>query len=150
MQRSDTGEYVCWAASETGLTRSKVARLSVDAPSSGAVVFHRSPDPDTFPAVPGRPAVSDVTNKSVRLAWRAPGNTGTSPLRGYVVQYFSHLIGQVYRFSLWFFFKPCHVFNVLKRFLRATAMLQGVYGTMSVCLSSSSSVTDVLWLNGAR
>ena len=95
LRRSDTGNYECWAASETGLTRSHVARLSVDAPSSGAVVFHRSPKPSTFPASPGRPAVADVTNTTVRLAWRAPGNVGTSPLIGYAVEYFSHVIGQV-------------------------------------------------------
>jgi len=95
LRRSDTGNYECWAASETGLTRSRVARLSVDAPSSGAVVFHRSPKPNTFPAPPGRPAVSDVTNTTVRLAWRVPGNVGTSPLLGYAVEYFSHVTGQV-------------------------------------------------------
>lgn len=95
LRRSDTGDYECWAASETGLTRSRKARISVDAPSSGAVVFHRSPEPNTFPASPGRPSVSDATNTSVRLAWRAPNNAGTSPLIGYVVEYFSHVIGQV-------------------------------------------------------
>ena len=95
LRRSDTGDYQCWAASETGLTRSHAARLTVDAPSSGAVVFHRSPKPNTFPAPPGRPSVGDVTNTTVRLAWRAPGNVGTSPLLGYVIEYFSHLIGQV-------------------------------------------------------
>jgi len=95
LRRSDTGDYECWAASETGLTRSHAARLSVDAPSSGAVVFHRSPKPNTFPASPGRPSVGDVTNTSVQLAWRVPGNVGTSPLIGYTVEYFSHVVGQV-------------------------------------------------------
>jgi len=95
LRRSDTANYACWAASETGVTRSRTARLSVDAPSSGAVVFHRSPRPDTFPAPPGRPSAGQVTNTTVTLAWRAPGNAGTSPLLGYAVEYFSHVIGQV-------------------------------------------------------
>jgi len=105
LRRSDTGDYSCWAASETGLTRSQLARLSVDAPSSGAVVFHRSPDPDTFPSPPGRPSVSDVTNTTVRLAWRAPSNVGTSPLLEYAVEYFSHVIGQVPHDALF----PCYL-----------------------------------------
>jgi len=95
LRRSDTADYECRAASETGLTPSRAARLSVDAPSSGAVEFRRSPRRDTFPAPPGRPSAADVTNTSVKLAWRAPGNVGASPLSAYVVEYFSHVIGQV-------------------------------------------------------
>ena len=95
LRRSDTADYSCWAASETGVTRSRAARLSVDVPSSGAVVFRRAPRPDAFPAPPGRPSAAAVADTTVRLAWRAPGNEGASPLTGYAVDYFSHALGQV-------------------------------------------------------
>lgn len=90
LRHTDTGQYVCRAASETGTSASMPALLTVDSPSSTAVVFHRSPQPATFPGPPGRPSVTDVTNTSARVAWRPNGNNGASAIVGYSVEWFSH------------------------------------------------------------
>ena len=54
------------------------------------VIFHRTPEPSTFPGPPSRPAIKDVRDTSMRLEWKANPNHGTSPVHAYVVEYFSH------------------------------------------------------------
>jgi roundabout axon guidance receptor 2 len=93
LRRTDSGMYICQASSETGTTSSEVAFLTVDSPSTNAVVFHRSPQPSAFPNPPGRPTVSDVTNTTARLTWKPHANTGASPIVGYAVEYFGHETG---------------------------------------------------------
>jgi len=86
---SDTALYTCRAVSDTGQT-SRSAALLVRAPSNPSIVFHRTPEPSTFPGPPSKPAVSDVTASSVRLTWRPNANTGASQTHAYIVEYFSH------------------------------------------------------------
>ncbi|XP_031630104.1 roundabout homolog 2 isoform X2 [Contarinia nasturtii] len=87
LQTSDTGHYTCTASSESGET-SWSASLTVE--KSGSVNLHRTPDPSTFPSIPGTPRVVNVTENSVTLTWsKSQDRAGASPLIGYTVEYFS-------------------------------------------------------------
>ena len=55
-----------------------------------SVIFHRTPEPSTFPGPPSRPSIKDVRDTSMRLEWKANPNHGASPVHAYVVEYFSH------------------------------------------------------------
>ena len=94
LRLSDTAMYTCRAVSETGET-SWSAALIVEAPSNPSIIFHRTPEPSTFPGAPSKPIVSDITATSVRLTWRPNTNTGASPIHSYTVEYFSHDTGEV-------------------------------------------------------
>ena len=89
--------------SETGETAWS-SGLVVEAPSNPTVIFHRTPEPSTFPGPPTKPAISDVTETSVRLTWRNNANHGASPVFAYTVEYFSHETGEVseIQFSIYF------------------------------------------------
>jgi roundabout axon guidance receptor 2 len=75
--------------SETGET-TRGAALIVETPSNSAVIFHRTPEPSTFPGAPFKPSVSDVTENSIRLTWRPNPTHGASAVIAYTVEYFSH------------------------------------------------------------
>jgi roundabout, axon guidance receptor 2 len=89
LRKTDTGVYTCRAVSETGET-ARGAALIVETPSNPAVIFHRTPEPSTFPGAPSKPSVSEITENSVRLAWRPSTTHGASPIVAYTVEYFSH------------------------------------------------------------
>ncbi|GBO28587.1 Protein sax-3 [Araneus ventricosus] len=59
------------------------------APRNPNVIFHRAPDPSTFPKPPGQPIALNVTETSVTLQWQRSTNMGASPLIGYRVEYYS-------------------------------------------------------------
>jgi len=90
---SDTGIYTCKALSETGET-SWSAALNVESSSNSRVVFHRTPEPSTFPGSPSKPMISEVEESSMKLTWKANSNHGASPISGYMVEYFSHETGE--------------------------------------------------------
>jgi len=94
LRLSDTAVYTCKAVSETGET-SWSAALSVRAPSNPSIVFHRTPEPSTFPGAPSKPVVSEIAATSVRLTWHPNSNTGASQTHSYTVEYFSHDTGDV-------------------------------------------------------
>ncbi|CAB4060483.1 ROBO2 [Lepeophtheirus salmonis] len=85
---SDTGLYTCTASSESGET-SWSASLSVEDPKNPNVIFHKTPDPSTFPDPPTRPKIVDRRSTSITISWRRSPNTGESPLMGYTLEYFS-------------------------------------------------------------
>jgi Fibronectin type III domain len=89
LRKADTGVYTCRAVSETGET-ARGAALIVETPSNPTVIFHRTPEPSTFPGSPTKPSVSDVTENSVRLSWRPSATHGASAVTAYTVEYFSH------------------------------------------------------------
>ncbi|XP_064651159.1 roundabout homolog 2-like isoform X2 [Lineus longissimus] len=93
LQFSDTGLYTCKAVSETGET-SWSAALTVEAPSKASVIFHRTPEPSTFPGPPSKPIITEVTENSVKLMWKQNPNQGASPVIAYTVEYFSHETGE--------------------------------------------------------
>lgn len=64
------------------------------APTS-SVVFHRTPEPSTFPGVPSKPEVVEVKDTSVRLKWKPNANHGASPVQMYTVEYASQETGEV-------------------------------------------------------
>ncbi|XP_054715413.1 roundabout homolog 2-like [Uloborus diversus] len=88
LQPTDSGIYSCTASSESGET-SWSASLSVESPRNPNVIFHRAPDPSTFPRPPGQPTAVNVTETSVTLQWQRSSNMGASPLIGYRVEYYS-------------------------------------------------------------
>ena len=94
LRKSDTGVYTCRAVSETGETAHGAA-IVVETPSNPAVIFHRTPEPTTFPGSPSKPAVTEVTDGSVLLSWRPSPTHGASPVFAYTVEYFSHDTGEV-------------------------------------------------------
>ncbi|XP_074652332.1 roundabout homolog 2-like isoform X2 [Tubulanus polymorphus] len=96
LQFGDTGLYTCKAASETGETTWK-ASLTVEAPSKASVIFHRTPEPATFPGPPSKPIITEVSETSVKLVWTPNSNQGASPVIAYVVEYFSHETGDGWR-----------------------------------------------------
>ena len=67
----------------------------VAAPTNPSVIFHRTPEPSTFPGAPSKPQVSEVTETNMKLAWKANANHGASPIIAYTVEYFSHETGEV-------------------------------------------------------
>ena len=50
LREEDTALYTCTASSESGET-SWSASLSVEKPTNPNIIFHRTPDPSTFPKV---------------------------------------------------------------------------------------------------
>ena len=94
LRKSDTGWYTCKASSETGETTWSAALL-VETPTDPSIIFHRTPEPTTFPGPPSRPSVADVTETSARLTWRSNPSHGASPVHAYTVEYFSHETGDV-------------------------------------------------------
>ncbi|KAH9522455.1 Roundabout 1, partial [Dermatophagoides farinae] len=88
LQLSDSGEYKCLAYSENG-EASWSARLTVVSPHSTNTMFHRMPDPATFPDAPSRPNIMNVTETSVTISWIRTGRDGTSPFKGVIIEYFS-------------------------------------------------------------
>jgi len=94
LRKSDSGLYTCKATSETGQSTWN-AFLVVETSSNPRTIFHRTPEPSAFPGPPSRPDVTDVTDTSVQLSWRANSNHGASPVVAFTVEYFSHETGQV-------------------------------------------------------
>ena len=94
LRKSDSGIYTCRAVSETGET-ARGAALVVETPTNPRVIFHRTPEPSTFPGSPSKPTVTDVTESSVLLTWRPSSTHGASPVFAYTVEYFSHDTGEV-------------------------------------------------------
>lgn len=93
LSRADTGLYTCKAVSETGETAWSAA-LAVESTDNPFIVFHRTPEPSTFPGSPLRPVVGDVTETTVRLTWKPNANHGASPVISFSVEYFSHDTGE--------------------------------------------------------
>lgn len=88
LQTLDSGEYRCLVYSDNGET-SWSAHLKVVGQHSTNTMFHRMPDPSTYPDAPSRPAIVNVTDNSVTISWRRIGRDGSSPFKGAIVEYFS-------------------------------------------------------------
>ncbi len=88
LKSEDTGLYTCTASSESGET-SWSASLSVENPKNPNIIFHKTPDPATFPQSPTKPKIVDRRATSVTISWRSNPVTGRSPLIGYTLEYFS-------------------------------------------------------------
>ena len=88
LQKSDSGIYTCIASSESGET-SWSASLSIESPRNPNIMFHRMPDPSTFPGPPHKPAIVNMTETSVTITWRRQGRTGSSPFIGSTIEYYS-------------------------------------------------------------
>ena len=83
----DTGLYTCTASSESGET-SWSASISVEDPKNPNIIFHRTPDPATFPFPPSKIKIVNREATSVTLSWRRNPQQGASPLIGYTIEYY--------------------------------------------------------------
>ncbi|CAG2102104.1 unnamed protein product [Medioppia subpectinata] len=84
----DSGLYTCIASSESGET-SWSASLAIESPRNPNIMFHRMPDPSTFPGPPQKPSIVNMTETSVTITWRRLGRAGSSPFIGSTVEYYS-------------------------------------------------------------
>lgn len=89
LRKTDAGVYACKAVSDVGETISRSATLLVDAPTNPSVIFHRTPEPSSLPGPPSRPIASEITERSIRLSWKANVINGGSSVFAFSVEYFS-------------------------------------------------------------
>ena len=75
LREEDTALYTCTASSESGET-SWSASLSVEKPTNPNIIFHRTPDPSTFPQPPSKPRIVDRRATSITISWRLVGWKG--------------------------------------------------------------------------
>ena len=87
LKPGDTGLYTCTASSESGET-SWSASISVEDPKNPNIIFHRTPDPATFPLPPTNVKIVDRESTTVTLSWRKNSYEGSSPLIGYTIEYY--------------------------------------------------------------
>ena len=87
LKAEDTGLYTCTASSESGET-SWSASISVEDPKNPNIIFHRTPDPATFPLPPTNVRIVDRESTTVTISWRKNAYEGTSPLIGYTIEYY--------------------------------------------------------------
>ncbi|KAH9405058.1 Roundabout 1 [Tyrophagus putrescentiae] len=85
---SDSGIYQCAIHSENGQS-SWSATLRVAPAHSTNTMFHRMPDPSTFPNAPSRPSIVNSTESSITISWRRVGRDGASPVIATIIEYFS-------------------------------------------------------------
>ena len=80
--------YTCTASSESGET-SWSAFITVEDPKNPNIIFHRTPDPATFPPAPVNVRVVDRESTRVTLSWRRDARgSGASSLIGYTIEYY--------------------------------------------------------------
>lgn len=61
----------------------KIIRFFFQVEKSGSLNLHRTPDPSTFPSVPGTPRVVNVTENSVTITWsKSQDRPGSSSIIG--------------------------------------------------------------------
>jgi len=87
LKAEDTGLYTCTASSESGET-SWSASISVEDPKNPNIIFHRTPDPATFPRPPTNVKIVDRESTTVTLSWRKDAYEGASALIGYTIEYY--------------------------------------------------------------
>lgn len=85
---TDSGNYQCVVRSENGHSTWSASLRVVPAHSTNTM-FHRMPDPSTFPDAPSRPNIVNSTETSITISWRRTGRDGASPVISTIVEYFS-------------------------------------------------------------
>lgn len=90
VSKTDSGVYKCQATNAYGQTFSKAAFLNVENPNNQYVEFKRNFETTALPSAPPvQPFVRQITTKSVTLHWQPSSHSGHSPIRSYIIEYFS-------------------------------------------------------------
>lgn len=96
LQKEDSGIYTCVAKNQDGES-SWSANLLVEAHTDPLVIFHRMPEPATFPSAPSKPRILNISETTVELSWQPPNKQGASGVTGYILEYFSPESGQTWQ-----------------------------------------------------
>ncbi|XP_025924789.1 roundabout homolog 3-like [Apteryx rowi] len=94
---SDSGQYVCVAASSAGETRWSGALRVQEGEQWAPAVAGPSPVPGVLPAPPSAPRVTGVTESTVALAWDGGWQSGAAAATSYVIEAFSQSSGGAWR-----------------------------------------------------
>lgn len=86
LEKSDNGVYTCIATSQNGRAIWS-ANLRLESPTNPNIGFFRSPEPQTYPGPPTRPAVVNKTRNSATITWSRNNKIGSSSLLGYQVSF---------------------------------------------------------------
>lgn len=89
VQNTDTGVYKCQATNSYGQTASMPAYLNIENPNNQYVEFRRNYQATALPSAPTQPLILTTTTNSVSLSWQPSSHSGHSPIRSYVIEYFS-------------------------------------------------------------
>lgn len=89
VQKSDSGVYKCTATNQFGQTSSLNSLLNVENPNNQFVEFQRNHETTALPSAPAQPIIIKIASKSVTLTWQASSHSGHSPIRSYMIEYFS-------------------------------------------------------------
>lgn len=89
VQKVDSGAYKCAVSNSFGKTSSIPAQLTVENPNNQYVEFQRNHEATALPSAPAQPIVFKISSKSVSLSWQASSHSGHSPIRAYMLEYFS-------------------------------------------------------------
>ncbi|XP_075765709.1 roundabout homolog 3 isoform X1 [Pelodiscus sinensis] len=94
VQVSDSGRYVCMAASATGKTEWSGV-LTVQ--ELGADLQVQLSEPGHLPGPPSAPLVTNVTRNSVTLAWKPSPQGGDAAVTTYIIEAFSQSAGSTWQ-----------------------------------------------------
>lgn len=86
---TDQGLYTCVASSKTGKSTWS-AFLKLDSPTNPNIKFFRAPEPQSFPSAPGKPQITNLTEKTITISWLPSTKSGASDIINYVVEMFTN------------------------------------------------------------
>lgn len=96
LKRSDTGIYTCRVRNEDG-EATWTASLVVEGHTNKDIIFQRMPDAAALPSSPGQPHILNVTEDTIDMEWTVPERHGASPIIGYIIQYWSPKMGEIWQ-----------------------------------------------------
>lgn len=87
-KNDDNGLYTCVASSKSGKSTWS-AFLKLDNPTNPNIKFFRAAESSTYPGQPGKPHITEKTDRSVTFSWLRSNKVGASSLLGYTIEMFA-------------------------------------------------------------